>query len=191
MNNKYCKREEKIIGMEKDCGKKIILNFLNVSLLFQLLHLLTICFVSFFRYYIVDFFTYNTNDIEFNFNYMYFIGGIFIAIIYSSIYLFLRNKIKSDKKISLFMNYFIGIFDLLLYCGIPNIFGSIFQRIGVLSNLDIDNGYPISYIMTLRSIYNTLTIFLFISVVLLICALVMYWFRMRYCFVNSEENNVQ
>lgn len=177
--------------MEKDYGKKIILKFLNVSLLFQLLQLLTICFVSFFPYSIVDFFTYNTKEIEFNFNYIYFIGSIFIAIIYSSIYLFLRNKIKSDRKISLCMNYFIGIFDLLLYCGIPNIFGSIFQRIGVLSNIDIDNGYPISYIMTLRGIYNMFTIFLFISVILLICALVMYWFRMRYCFMNSEESNVQ
>lgn len=177
--------------MEKDYGKKMILNFLNVGLVFQVLHLLAICFVSFFPYLIVDLFTYNTKEIEFNFNYIYFIGSIFIAIIFSSIYLFLRNKIKSDTKISLFVNYFIGIFDLLLYCGIPNIVGSIFQRIGVLSNIDIDNGYPISYIMTLRSIYNTFTIFLFISVVLLICALVMYWFRMRYCFENSEENNVQ
>lgn len=175
--------------MEKDYGRKIILNFLNVGLVFQLLHLLAICFVSFFPYFIVDLFTYNTNDIEFNFNFMYFIGSVLIVVIYFLMYFFLRYKIKSDKKISSFVNFLIGIFDLLLYCVIPNIFDWIFQRIGLLSNFD--NGYSASYIVTLRGIYNMFTIFLFISVVLLICALVMYWFRMRYCFIHSEENNVQ
>lgn len=175
--------------MEKDYGKKIILNFLNVGLVFQALHLLAICFVSFFPYFLVDLFTYNINDIEFKFNYIYFIGSILIAIIYFLMYFFLIYIIKSNKIISSFVSCLIGIFDLLLYCVIPGIFGSIFQRIGVLANFD--NGYSVSYIMTLRSIYNTFTIFIFISVVLLICALVMYWFRMRYCFMNSEENNVQ
>ena len=175
--------------MEKDYGKKTILNFLNVSLIFQVLHLLAICFVSLFPYFIVDLFTYNTNDIEFNFNYLYFIGSILIAVIYFLMYFFLRYKIKSDKIISSFVNCMIGIFIFLLYYGIPSVFGSIFQRIGVSANFD--NGYSVTYIMTLHSIYNLFTIFIFISVVLLICALVMYWFRMRYCFVNSEENNVQ
>lgn len=175
--------------MEKDCGKKIILNFLNIGLFFQLLYLLTICFVSLFPYFIVDIFTYNTSDIEFYFNPMYFIGSVLITVIYFLVYFFLRYNVKSDKKISSFVNCLIGIFDLLLYYVIPNIFGSIFQRIGMSSNLD--NGFAVSYIMTLHSIYSMFTIFLFISVVLSICALVMYWFRMRYCFIHSEENNVQ
>ena len=172
--------------MEKDYGKKMILNFLNISLIFQLLHFLTICFVSFFPYFIVDIFTYNTIDIEFDFNPMYLIGSVLIAVIYFLIYFFLKYEIKGDKKISSLVSCLIGIYDLLLYCVIPNIFGSVFQRIGVSSNLD--NGYSVTYIMTLRGIYNMFTIFLFISVVLSICALVMYWFRMRYCFIHSEIN---
>lgn len=168
--------------MEYNDGRKSIQNMLTAALVFQVLYCLSVCMINvmprpFMGLISLSF--QSTKQINPSVPCMF--GAVLTTILFVVWYLYLMSAIKRDVKISNWYHVLMGISVGVFYYVIPTCMGTIQNIIlGAKNRNGIISMEIYAASVALNNVQNIAKPFLFVAVVLLLCAYVIFWARGRY-----------
>lgn len=174
--------------MEDYYGKGSIQKVLNGALIFQILYVFSIGIVNvvprpFIKFIGIAF------DYERRIDLICVIGTILTIALFLLFYFLFQSKLKEKKKAGTGFTILIGIFTIINYYVIPEI-AAMIQRYSLIKDLEnkVISGETYTMLIGLQSIESIMKIWLFVAVVLFVCAWGMYWFGIRYGLIKMKES---